>query len=204
MHTLLATLHVVAAVFLIGPLAVIPMTGLRGIRKQDGPAVRDAARQTMLYGLLSLIVFGLGLAVVPTEDDDYSFGSAWIVISITLYVIAVLVVLLVVAPSLGQAAKLLATGSTVGTSSAAGAAAAGRDAAEVVSPGPPETPLPQDPGGSGPTAPLVGSGRPSGGLAADAVRKLDAVRGRVAITSGISALLLLLITVLMVTRPFGE
>ena len=29
MHTFLTTLHVLAAVFLIGPLAVAPMTGLR-------------------------------------------------------------------------------------------------------------------------------------------------------------------------------
>src|SRR5918993_1128786 len=132
MHTFLLTLHVVAAVFLIGPLAIAPMTGLRGIRKQEAGTVRDAARLTMLYGLLSLIVFGLGVAVVPTRPERYTFGTAWIVISMTLYIIAVLATLLVVAPSLGQAAKLLTSASTVETSTAAGAKLVAADTAAAV------------------------------------------------------------------------
>lgn len=202
MHTFLVTLHVVAAVFLIGPMAIAPMSGLRGIRQQDAGVTRAAARQTMLYALLSLLVFGLGVAVVPT-GHDYTFGTAWITISMTLYLIVLLVTTLVVAPSLGQAVKLLTSGSSVDTSVAAGATDVGRDVADAVTPGSPERPAPTDPGGSPPTAPLddpATAGRPA--LSADALRKLDAVRGRVAVTSGICALLLLVITVLMVVKPF--
>jgi len=203
MHTFLVTLHVVTAVFLIGPMAIAPMAGLRGIRQQDLPTVRAAARQTMLFALLSLLVFGFGVAIVATGHEDYSFGTAWISISMTLYLLALLITVLVVAPSLGQAVKLLATGSTVDTGPATGAADVGKDVADAVTPGSPEDQDEQDPGGSPPTAPLSGppsAHRPE--LAADAVRKLDAVRGRVAATSGLSALLLLVVTVLMVTRPF--
>lgn len=204
MHTFLVTLHVVAAVFLIGPMAIAPMAGLRGIRQQDTGTVRAAARQTMLFALLSLLVFGFGVAIVATGHEDYSFGTAWISISMTLYLLVLLITTLVVAPSLGQAVKLLTTGSTVDTSAAAGAADVAKDVADVVTPGSPENQGPRDPGGSPPTAPLGdAASTPRSRLADDAVRKLDAVRGRVAATSGLSALLLLVITVLMVTRPFG-
>ena len=209
MHTFLTTLHVLAAVFLIGPLAVAPMTGLRAIRHQDVATVRGSARQTTLYGLLSLVVFGLGLAVVPTEHRHYSFGSAWITISMTLYIIALLITLLVVAPSLMRAAKLLATG-----------------AVDEEQPPPPDSfttgdtptgtpvaPLTPDPGaappegtagtteGAAPTDTATTAPAPSH-LVADVRHKLDSARGRVAITSGIVNLLLVVIVILMVAKPF--
>ena len=113
MHTFLKTLHVVAAVFLIGPLVVIPMGGLRAIRHGDVSAVKTATRQTTLYGLLSLLVFGLGAATVPTEPDHYNFATAWVTISMTLYVVAILIVLGLLVPSLTKAGTLLEAGTMV-------------------------------------------------------------------------------------------
>jgi uncharacterized membrane protein len=102
----LETLHVIAAVFLIGPLVLVPMSGLRAIRLGHLGMVRTAARQTTLYGLLSLLVFALGAAVVPTSDR-YDYGTPWVTISMTLFIVALVLVLGVTAPALTKAASLL-------------------------------------------------------------------------------------------------
>jgi uncharacterized membrane protein len=106
-HLFLKTLHVVAAVFLIGPLVVIPMSGLRAIRGGDLSAVRTAARQTGLYGLLAILVFALGAAVVPTEPEHYNFGTPWVTISMTLFIVALGIILGVTVPALTKAGSLL-------------------------------------------------------------------------------------------------
>jgi uncharacterized membrane protein len=151
-YTFLKTLHVVAAVFLIGPLVVIPMGGLRAIRVGDLAAVRSATRQTTLYGMLSLLVFVLGAAIVPFAKK-FDFGTPWVTISMTLFVVALGIVLGLLVPSLTKAATLL-------------------EASE--SRGPAET-------------------HP----------ELDAVRGRVAASAGVASLLLVLVTMMMVVKPFA-
>jgi uncharacterized membrane protein len=172
MHTFLVLLHVLAAVFLIGPLVVAPMFGLRALRLGNATAVRDAARQTTLYGLLSLVVFAFGALAVATEEKDYTFGSVWVSVSMTLYILTLLLVLLVVAPALGKVAKLLGA------------------------------PVPDgdEDGDDEPAAtPLV----PLAAQAPEVKGVLDALRGRIAASSGIVAVLVLATTVLMVLKPFG-
>jgi uncharacterized membrane protein len=178
MHTFFVLLHVLAAVFLIGPLVVAPMTGLRALRLGEATAVRDAARQTTLYGLLSLIVFAFGALVVATEEKEYSFRTAWVSISMTLYIFALLLVLLVLAPSLNRAAKLLSTPGNVQVNPVEG---------EL----PPPEPEPRAP------VPLT-SQEP------EVKGKLDALRGRIAASGGIVAVLVLVMTALMVLKPFGS
>ena len=67
METLFATLHVVAAVFIVGPLAILPMTAMRAIRAGQGQQVDVLARSTFLLSLLSLLVARAG-QVVSRED----------------------------------------------------------------------------------------------------------------------------------------
>jgi uncharacterized membrane protein len=177
MHTFLVVLHVIAAVFLIGPLVAAPMTGLRALRVGDVSAVRDAARQTTLYGFLSLAVFGFGLLAVATEDDDYSFGTVWVSISMTLYILSLLLVLLVIAPSLVRAARLL-------------------DSPGSVQVNPVEGELPRSEAGTKPRSLAEQEPEVKG--------KLDAVRGRIAASGGILAVLMLITVVLMVVKPFGD
>lgn len=110
MFTLLLTLHVLFAVFLIGPLTMVPMTAMRSIRKRDASAVADAARQTTIFGLASIVVFVIGFGVVGTKPSRFSLGDPWITISMTLYVIALVLVLAVLVPDLRRAAKLLTAG----------------------------------------------------------------------------------------------
>ena len=179
MTTFVLTLHVLAAVFLIGPMAIAPMMGMRAIRRHDARGVHEAARTTTLYTLLSLVVAGLGFLLTAVGSDRWSFGDAWIVISTTLYVIALLLGIGVVAPGLTGAARLLDASTTV-----------------------PATPL------TTPTAPDATAETPepagtdTATIDVEARRKVDAAYGRVAASSGIVALLLLIIVILMVVRPF--
>jgi uncharacterized membrane protein len=172
------TLHVIAAVFLIGPMAIAPMMGMRAIRRHDARGAHEAARTTTLYTLLSLVVAGLGFVLIGVSNGRWSFGDSWVTISATLYVIALLLGIGVVAPGLTGAARLL-------------------DASTAV----PATPL------STPTVPdAVETPEPAGTDTAtidvEARRKLDATYGRVAASSGVVALLLLIIVVFMVVKPF--
>jgi len=178
MHTFLVLLHVLAAVFLIGPLVIAPMFGLRALRLGAADAVRDAARQTTLYGLLSLTVFAFGVLAVATEEDDYTFRSIWVNVSMTLYILALLLVLGVLAPSLGKAARLLSAPESV-----------------QVDPVDGELPQPEP----APTQPV-----PLAAQEPEVKGKLDALRGRIAASSGIVAVLIFVTTVLMVLKPFGD
>jgi uncharacterized membrane protein len=178
MHTFMVLLHVVAAVFLIGPLVVAPMFGLRALRIGNPEGLRDSARQTTLYGLLSLIVFAFGTLAVATEKKDYTFGTIWVNVSMTLYILALVVVLLVLAPALNKASKLVSAPSTVQIDPVTG-----------------ELPAPEP----GPVAPV-----PLSAQEPEVKGKLDALRGRIAASSGIVSVLLLVTTALMVLKPFGD
>jgi uncharacterized membrane protein len=178
MHTFLVLLHVIAAVFLIGPLVIAPMFGLRALRLGNTDGLRDAARQTTQYGLLSLIVFAFGVLAVATEDDEYTFSTIWVNVSMTLYILALLVVLLIVAPALNKASKLVSAPATV-----------------QVDPVDGELPPPEP----GPASPL-----PLASQEPEVKGKLDALRGRIASSSGIVSVLLLATTALMVLKPFGD
>ncbi|MDQ1660511.1 MAG: hypothetical protein QOJ68_491 [Blastococcus sp.] len=146
MDTLLTALHVVAAVFVIGPMAILPMTAMRAVRAGSGAVVAVLARATRVFSLASLLVAFLGFAVLGSvaKTDKISVATGWVLTSILLYVVALGLSLFVVVPALDSAGAALATGG------------------------------------------------------ADAGR---AVYGRIAASSGIVALLLIAVTVLMVWRP---
>jgi uncharacterized membrane protein len=114
METIFAVLHVTAAIFIIGPMAILPMTGLRALRAGSASQVTSIARSTTLTSWLSLVVALLGLALVSFVDpeDKLTFGTPWLLASIILYSIAVTVSLSLVAPLLSRAAGRLAAGET--------------------------------------------------------------------------------------------
>ena len=78
-------LHVAAAIVLIGPPTLAAMTSPRFVRQgAEGVAVlRWLHRTTRRYGLLSILVFALGAALVGI-DKHASFGDVWVSASITL------------------------------------------------------------------------------------------------------------------------
>ena len=126
MNMLLAVLHVVTAVFIVGPMAILPMTAMRAARARNGAQVLTLAKATSTFSLLSIVVLLLGFAVLGVSDpkEQWSLASGWIVWSIILYVVALAVNLFVTVPAMrrvaaGVTASTDADG-TVSTSSPAG------------------------------------------------------------------------------------
>ncbi len=107
MGTVLAVLHVVTAVFLVGPMAILPMTALRAVRAGDGRQVATLARSVFVFSLLSILVAVLGFGVMGLADERYelSITTPWILISLVLYGIALVLNLLVVVPALRTTAE---------------------------------------------------------------------------------------------------
>lgn len=108
MNTLMDILHVLAAVFIIGPMAILPMTALRAIRARNSPQVAALAKSTFVFTLLSLLTVIFGFGVLGTSKYDVSVGTPWIMISLTLYIIAFILNLAVVWPFLRKAARRIA------------------------------------------------------------------------------------------------
>ena len=128
MDTLFAVLHVVAAVFIVGPMAILPMTAMRAARARNGAQVLALAKATSTFSLLSLVVLLLGFAVLGMSDpkENWSLVSGWIVWSIVLYVIALAVNLFVTVPAMKRsAASVTASTGVDGTGSASSTAGYG-------------------------------------------------------------------------------
>jgi uncharacterized membrane protein len=108
MFTVLLTIHVVLAVFLIGPVAMIPMTALRAIRQRDAAAVGSGARQTAVFGFGSILVFLFGFGVMGAGEGRFSFSDLWLLLSVIAYIVAIVLVLALVVPDLRRASRALA------------------------------------------------------------------------------------------------
>ncbi len=109
METLLNVLHVVAAVFLIGPMAILPMSAMRMLRNGHKSEVASLAKSTNIFTLLSLLVVVFGFGVLGMSDPKYhlSVTTGWVLISIIAYVVALALNLFVVVPAMRKAADSL-------------------------------------------------------------------------------------------------
>jgi uncharacterized membrane protein len=173
MYIFLVTLHVLAAVLLIGPFALAAFSGNRAIRRHDVDDVRDAARFMARFGIGSLVVALLGVAALSLSDR-YSFRTPWVIISITLYLVG-----------MG-----IATGYTV---------PAMRRAAAIIEQGVLGRPPGADAGEEAPPPTLAATATD---LAAK--ERLDNVAGRVVGSGALVLVTVVIITILMVVRPFGR
>ncbi len=115
MDLLFSILHVVGSVFIIGPMAILPMTGLRAIRAGAGGQVTTLAKSVTIFSVLSLLVVIFGFALLGVSDPKYhlSFTTSWIWISLVAYVIAAGLNLFLVAPALRDAGTRLQDGKSV-------------------------------------------------------------------------------------------
>lgn len=109
---LLPILHIAMAVFIIGPMAILPHTGLSALRRGDAGAVRAIERSTTIFAFLSLLVFMLGFGAlgVAKPEDGWSFSSGWIMWSVVLYVVALGLTLFMVLPNLRKGAEAIEAG----------------------------------------------------------------------------------------------
>ncbi|HEY8911861.1 DUF2269 family protein [Lacisediminihabitans sp.] len=124
METLVNVLHVVGAVFIVGPMAILPMSAMRAIRARNAAQVGLLARSTNLFSLLSLLVVVLGFALMGMTDpkEKLSMTTPWILISLILYVIAIALSLAIVVPTLRRAAADLESAGAAPAGAGAGAA----------------------------------------------------------------------------------
>lgn len=108
METVLNVLHVLTAVFIVGPMALLPMTAMRAIRGGDGAQVTSLAQSTNVLSLASLIVvfFGFGLMSLDKEVK-LSITTPWILSSLILYVVALALSVAVVVPAMRTAGEHL-------------------------------------------------------------------------------------------------
>ena len=102
-------LHVVTAVFIVGPMAILPMTGMRAIRAGNAGQVLTLAKSTFVLSLASLVVviFGFGAMGLADARFNLSVTTPWILISIVLYIIALVISLAMVVPIMRRAGHRL-------------------------------------------------------------------------------------------------
>jgi uncharacterized membrane protein len=105
------TLHVLAAVLLIGPLVATPFVAWWAIRRQHPETVRFAANAMAAFGAGALLVAGFGLAALLT-GDQWTLATPWVLISATLFVVALALIWGYAVPGLRRAASLVAEETT--------------------------------------------------------------------------------------------
>jgi uncharacterized membrane protein len=130
MFKLLLFLHLLAAIFAVGPLVGAATTASRALRTNDAAAATSAARMIRLYSYVSVVVVIVGMGLMSqkapwdSSENVADIGDTWIWLSLLLWVAAMAVSLAVLAPSLTKAStEIGSTGSAqslVGRVAAAG------------------------------------------------------------------------------------
>ncbi|MCP2326633.1 putative membrane protein [Hamadaea flava] len=110
MMTFLKALHVLSAVMLVGPLMSAPFIGRRAIQRRSADGVRMAATQTRAFGAGTVLTAVLGILTVLGSDGKYEFATPWVIISMTLYVVALGLVFFYAVPALHKAARMVSEG----------------------------------------------------------------------------------------------
>jgi hypothetical protein len=103
MESLLLSVHVVAGILFIGPIAVVtslfpryaPVTGSPDAGDRNVAVARVLNRITRVYGLLALVVPAIGLVLAAVQGR---LGEVWIVTAMILTAIAGGILAILVAP----------------------------------------------------------------------------------------------------------
>jgi hypothetical protein len=188
-------LHVTAAVFTIGPGTAAIMSTPRFIRKQNPVIVGFLLRTTRIYsvGTLLTLVFGVILALMT-----HKFSQWWISVSLTLFVVAFVLLLLIMRD---QRKALSALDRAAGAAVADGVEESARSGAD----GSAAAELAELTAAGGTAQPVTDGGRPAVGAqpatgnarGAAELNPAAVERGRIASIGGVTALIWLVILVLM-------
>jgi hypothetical protein len=89
---LILWLHIGFAIFTIGPVTVAIMSTPRYIRKRNLAIVRYLFRTTMIFVFMCLGVLIFGLVLAQIKHD---FAKPWLTVSLTLFVVALVLLALV-------------------------------------------------------------------------------------------------------------
>ncbi len=181
-------LHIGFAIFTIGPVTVAISSTPRYVRNRNLAVVQYLYRMTRVFTILSLAVLIAGLVLAKVDKD---FSKPWLAVSGTLFVVAIVLLVLIMRDQHRAIGALQAAGPE-GLPVPAGG---GKAAVPPAGPGIPGT------GGDGRTggepAETVPGSPPAGAGAAH----LAAVeRGRIATMGGVVGAIWLVILVLMVWK----
>jgi hypothetical protein len=180
-------LHLVAAIFTIGPGTAAIMSTPRYIRRQNTVLVGYLYRTTRIYSIAALLtlIFGAVLAGMT-----HKFSQWWISVSLTLFVVAFVLLMLIIRDQRTALTALTTADDTV--------AAAGSDTVRS-SQAATEAPETEAAGGDQPAAAVASDAQQTITTDRKTGLRLAAVeRGRIASMGGITAVIWLVILVLMV------
>lgn len=115
-YAVVLALHLVTAVFLVGPSAIAGMSSVRAAKAGHAQALRDASRTTRLYslGTLVTVLLGTGLVGLTTVGEQWDLGQLWISASYALWFVALALTLGMVVPAQLKAAKAIEGGGNGG------------------------------------------------------------------------------------------
>lgn len=169
-------LHVAFVIFTIGPVTLAIMSTPRYIRRRDVAIVRYLSRITFVFMLGSLGVLIAGMALASMLHKE---GKPWIIVSATLFLVAVVLLALIVRDQRKAIKALEEAAVPAGLAEAGPSAPAAGDAEDGQ---PPAT-----------TAqPALTAGEAAGAHLA------SVERGRIAMIGGIVSLIWLVVLVLMI------
>ena len=180
-------LHLAAAIFTIGPGTAAIMSTPRYIRRQNTVLVGYLYRTTRIYSFAALLtlIFGAALA-----GQTHKFGQWWIVVSLTLFVVAFVLLMLIIRDQRTALTALTTADDTV--------AAAGSDTVRSSQAAPEAEPT-EAAAGDQPATAVASDAQPTMTTDPRTGLRLAAVeRGRIAMMGGITAVIWLVILVLMV------
>ncbi len=182
---LLLWLHIGFAIFTIGPVTVAISSTPRYVRKRNLAVVQYLYRMTRVFTILSLAVLIAGLFLAQIDKD---FSKPWLAVSGTLFVVAIVLLVLIMRDQHRAIAALQATGPEYLSSPAADGTVVAADAGAAVSAGP----------GTGAGAAATAETPPGRAAAGGAVHLAAVERGRIATMGGVVSVIWLVILVLMV------
>jgi hypothetical protein len=120
MFKIMLALHLLTAIFAIGPLVGAATTASRGLRRGDAAATDAAARTLTIYSYASVavVLFGFGLmsSKAPWGHGRHvaEMGDPFIWISLALWIVSLGLILGLVVPSLQQATATIGKGGSAG------------------------------------------------------------------------------------------
>ena len=124
----LLALHLLFAVFAVGPLVHAVTTAARGVRRGDATLTAGSARTARVYSYASALVVVIGFGLMSTKEDGKKlgeFGDTWIWVSLLLWIAATAVTLGVVVTGLDRVTAAIGREESVVAHTARIAAAGG-------------------------------------------------------------------------------
>jgi uncharacterized membrane protein len=115
---LLLAIHLLFAIFAIGPLAHAATTAARGVRKSDPAATAASVRMLRVYSWASVLVVVAGAALMSVKRNGEKvgeFSDLWIWLSLVLWLVSVVLILTVAVPALTRVTRQLGEGAAVST-----------------------------------------------------------------------------------------